>query len=111
MLTPGRLYPGTAIRLTTTLRDQNGNLVDPDTVTFQTYSPCKTEGRYVYGTDAEVTRLSMGSYAVDIAPAESGRWRYRWITTGTGTTVALEGNFLIQESPWAENVLLPHDYC
>lgn len=99
MLAPGRLYIDGELRLTATFRDEDAALVDPDTVTFETYSPCNVRTTYVYTTDEEVTRLSAGSYAADITPDEAGRWRFRWVTTEPGS--AIEGDFLVQESPFA----------
>ena len=43
-------------------------------------------------------RLSAGHYSADIVPDESGRWHYRWETTGTGKAITLEGSFLVQRS-------------
>jgi len=101
MLPPGKLYVDSELRLTTKFRDSDGALIDPDTVTFETFSPCGERVSYVYTTDVEVTRLSAGSYAADIVPDESGRWRFRWLTTEP--TSAIEGDFLVQESPFADS--------
>lgn len=101
MLTPGKIYVNTGLRLTEIFRDLDGDLVDPSTVTFKTFSPCCVQHSYVYGTDSEVIRVSAGKYAADIQPDEVGRWRWRWETTGTGTLFAVEGDFLIQDSPFA----------
>ncbi len=102
MLTPGRLYVGTSLRLRIAFRDENGVLIDPDTVTFETYSPCGSRRTYVYETDAEVTQIATGRYAADIVPEEPGRWRFRWLSTGEGEAIAEEGDFLIQDSPFAD---------
>jgi len=101
MLAPRMLYVDGELRLTATFRDQDNVLIDPDTVTFETFSPCGERVSYVYTTDVEVTRLSSGSYAADIVPDESGRWRFRWLTTEP--TSAIEGDFLVQESPFADS--------
>lgn len=101
MLTPGKLYVGTGLSLTTSFRNSSGTLFDPTTVTFETFSPCGARVTYVYNTDAEITKTATGRYAAAIEPDEVGRWRFRWLTTGT--TFATEGDFLIQESPFAES--------
>lgn len=111
MLTPGKLYVNTVLRLNAAFRDASGNLIDPATVKFKTYSPCGMKRSYTYLTDAEVTKISTGRYAADIQPDETGRWRWHWETTGTGTTIAEEGDFLIQESPFAPNRWPCDDYC
>jgi hypothetical protein len=110
MLTPGRLYPNTSLRLTIAFRDDDGVLVDPTTVTFKTFDPCCNFVEYVYGTDSEITKLATGRYAADIVPGVSGRWCYVWQTTGAGTTLATEGDFLVQESPWSADVFGCCDY-
>lgn len=108
-LTPGRLYADTTLQITTAFRDADGVLVDPTTVTFETISPCGGTASYVYGTDDEVTKSATGRYAAEIVPDEPGRWFYRWVTTGSGTAIVIEGDFLIQDSPFAQNSLWP-DY-
>jgi len=101
MLAPGKLYVNTALRITVNFQDSSGSDVDPDTVSFLTRSPCGTETTYAYGTDSNVGRSSAGDYYADIQPDVVGRWYYRWATTGTGTTTALEGSFIIQWSPFS----------
>lgn len=110
MLTPGKIYVNTNVRLTISFRDQDGDLVDPDTVTFKTCDPCGNKVEYVYNTDDEVTRLDTGRYAADIVPDTSGRYRFAWATTGTGTTFATESDFLVQESPWSADIFGCCDY-
>jgi hypothetical protein len=108
MLAPGKNYVETTLRLTATFRDSSGDLVDPTTVTFETYSPCGNLTTYVYNTDSEVTRSAAGRYAAEIEPDEVGRWRFRWKTTTPGHTD--EGDFLIQDSPFAPNTWPCCDY-
>ncbi len=100
-LYPGRIYPETSLRLTVTFADDNGDAVDPATVTFSTYSPSGSLTNYVYGTDSEVGKSAVGNYYADIAPDESGRWHFRWKTTGAGTSLVDQGNFIVQASPFA----------
>ncbi len=100
-LYPGRIYPETTLRLTVTFADSDGAAVDPSMVTFSTCSPCGTQVSYVYGTDSEVGKSAVGNYYADIVPDESGRWFFRWKTTGTGTALVDEGNFIVQASKFA----------
>lgn len=101
MLAPGKIWPGTSLRLTVNFVDDDGVGVDPDTVTFSTYTPSGLKTSYVYGTDSEVGRSAAGAYYADIVPDQSGRWQFRWLTSGTGTTIASEGDFPVQASPFA----------
>src|SRR5690606_14893202 len=104
MQEPGKIWPGTSLRRTVTFYDENGDLVDPDTVTFKLRPPCGPATSYVYDTDPEVGRSGVGAYYADFIPDKGGRWHWRWITTGAGTTIAKEGNFVVQRSPFVDGV-------
>ena len=109
MLEPGKIYVETELRLTAAFTDSSGTAVDPDTVTFKTFSPSRTSASYVYGTDSEVQKASTGNYTADITPDQAGRWSFRWETTGTGKKIALEGDFIVQKSVFFADPLA--DYC
>ena len=100
MLAPGKYYHDTQLRIEVTFSDQNGAGVDPATVVFKTMSPCGTLSTLTYLTDADLGRTAAGEYFADITPDTPGRWTYRWESTGTGTTLRTEGDFLIQDSPF-----------
>lgn len=105
MLAPGKIYPGTSVRITVNFEDEDGDPVDPTTVTFRTFDPCGGSTSYVYDTDDEVGRSAAGAYYADIVPEIAGRWTYRWQTTGTGTVFATEANDLIvQRSPFYDDI-------
>lgn len=113
MLSPGKIYPGSVVRIPVAFTDENGDAVDPTTVAFRLADPCNGQATYTYGTDAEISRPSTGNYQVDIPSTvlnRAGRWRFRWETTGTGTTTALEGDFLVQVSAFFDNDCC-QDYC
>ncbi len=98
MLTPGRHYVNTTVRIAVNFQDDDGTDVDPSAVTFKVSSPSGTITTYVYGTDADLVRLDAGDYYIDFVPDASGRWYYRWSSTGTGTSIAIEGTLLVQPS-------------
>ncbi len=99
MLSPGKIYVNTVLRLTVSFTDEDGVAVNPTTVTFKLMSPCCCGSTsYEYGVDANITRPSTGNYIAEIQPDEAGVWSWRWETTGTGTTVANEGTFNVQRS-------------
>jgi hypothetical protein len=98
MLVAGRIYQGTTLRVPVAYSDSNGVDVDPTTVTFKLMAPDRTTTTYVYGTDAQVVKESVGDYYVDVVPTQAGRWWYQWLSTGTGTATATEGNFVVQTS-------------
>lgn len=105
MLTPGRHAVNTTVRIAVNFQDDDGTDVDPSGVTFSLYSPSATQTDYTYGTDDELIRLDTGDYVIDVVPDESGRWHYRWVSTGTGTAIAMEGSFLVQASVFFEDPL------
>lgn len=99
MLEPGRVYVDDTKRLAINFQDDDGNDIDPTGLTFKLMSPTGTLTTYVYGTDAEVVKLSTGDYYVDVTPDESGRWRWRWVSTGSGRASVTEGSIVVQ---WSE---------
>lgn len=103
MLTPGRHYVNTTLRIAINFQDDDRTDVDPTTVTFQVLSPAGATTSYTYGTDAEVIRADTGDYYVDYVPDQSGRWFYRWASTGSGTAIAMEGDFVVVRSPFLED--------
>ena len=109
MLAPGKYYPETTLQIEVSFTDEDGVAVDPSTVTFETMSPCWVRQTYVYGTDNEITKPATGNYVAEISPGEAGRWNYRWVTTGSGTALVTEGDFLIQDSRFVTWPLNP-DY-
>lgn len=98
MLTPGRHAVNTTVRIAVNFQDDDGTDVDPSTVQFKTYSPCGQSTTLTYGTDDDLIRMDTGDYFVDFVPTESGRWFYRWSSTGTGTAIAMEGSLVVQAS-------------
>lgn len=117
VLTPGRIYPGMLVRITGKFIDLSDDSdTDPTTITFKLLSPDGIETSYVYGTDSEVQKESVGDYTADIRPTYGGRWRYRWEATKTASPVTIyiagEGNFVVQSSSFSgyEDVYPSSDY-
>jgi len=84
-------------RLVVTFRDEDGSLADPTAVTFAIREPDDLVTTYVYGTDVELVRDSVGVYHVhwDIAQAGWHHWRFE----GAGSVgVAEESRFQVRES-------------
>ena len=104
MLTPGRKYVDGLVRIAANFQDEDRLDVDPDTVVFKVMSPSGSITTYTYGDDVEVVKVNVGDYYVEYSPNASGRWYYRWQTTGTGTTTAVEGSFIVVRSPFVDDV-------
>ena len=83
---------GQTIRITTEARNDNG-LIDAATVTIKVEDPSGDKVTYTYGSSAELTRVSLGTYRLRIAVSEAGVWKYRWTTTGAAGVD--EGKFLV----------------
>ncbi len=98
MLRPGKIYPGTAVRVAINFTNDDDTDTDPTGVTFVLRNPSGTETTYVYGTDDEVVKESTGDYYVDVTPDRGGRWFYKWVSSGAGQVLAPEAWIDVQES-------------
>ena len=72
-------------RIAVVFKNSGGTAVDPTTVTFVFRKPSDSVTTYVYGTDSQLVKDSVGNYHVDLTPAagEHGEWQYRWTSTRT----------------------------
>lgn len=104
MITPGKIYQGTELRIAVNFQNDSAADIDPDTVTFKLCDPYGEITTYVYLTDAELAKTSTGDYYVDVTPELPGRWTYRWQTTGTGKKIAQEGEFIVRTSVFYDDV-------
>ena len=71
---------------TVTFETAAGVLTDPTTVTVKIRAPSGTVTTYVYGSDAEVVKDSVGVYHVEYTVTAAAIWHVRW--NGTGACVA-----------------------
>lgn len=87
---------GKLVRLTGTFSNSAGTAIDPDVVKVVVQDPAGTTTTYVYGTDAEVVKDSVGTYHIDVDTTDSaGIWYYRWYSTGTGQTATTDDYFRV----------------
>ena len=77
---------GDVTRLTVAFVDLASVATDPTTVTFVMRAPDGTTTTYVYGTDSELVKDSVGNYHVDWTIAQELRHHYEF--NGTGTVIA-----------------------
>ncbi len=87
---------GDLVVISAAFTDRNSAALDPSTVTFKIKDPNNLDTTYVYGTDAEVVKDSVGNYHIDISAAIVGRYYYRYESTGTGQA-AEEGSFEVKD--------------
>jgi hypothetical protein len=76
---------------------EDDSLIDPTTVRFLFRRPSGTTDIYVYGTDSEIVRTSLGIYKMSLPIDEEGDWYYRIESTGTGRA-AQEQRFSVRDS-------------
>jgi hypothetical protein len=103
MLTPGRKAVNSPVRIAANFQDDTRVDIDPDTVLIKIINPYGTIVSYTYGTDAALIQASTGDYYIDYTPNVSGRWHYRWESTGTNEAIAVEGSFVVSMSPFYES--------
>ncbi len=104
MLTPGRKVVNAPVRIAANFQDEDRADIDPDTVTFKLMSPSGTVSEYVYGTDAELVKVNTGDYYIEVTPDSSGRWFYRWESTGTNKALKFNGTFIVEYDQFEEGV-------
>lgn len=90
MSSVGDINVGDVRRLTGVFQDVNDVNTDPATITVKVNDGTTTI-TYVYGVDSDVIRDSVGTYHIDVALTNSGRWRYQWV--GVGTVDAVEEDY------------------
>lgn len=74
---------GEVVRARNTYTDPtSGAVTDPLTVQVEIRAPSGAVTTYVYGTDAQLTKVSVGVYQVLISMAQTGTYKWRW-TAGT----------------------------
>lgn len=102
LLSPGRIWPETTVYATAIYEDAEGVAIDPSTVAFSLMSPSGGSTTYLYSMiSTTVTKIAVGRYMAEVVPGEAGRWRYRWVATGSGNVS--EGNFVVQDSVFVDS--------
>jgi uncharacterized protein YfaS (alpha-2-macroglobulin family) len=87
---------GDVVVVSAAFTDKLNAPVDPTTVTFKVRAPDGSVMTYVFGTDSELVKDSVGNYHVDVSVNLDGYWFYRYESTGTGQA-AEEGQFQIKQ--------------
>ena len=91
---------GDLVKLTAAFTNSAGAASDPAGLTFKVKNPNGNVTTYVYGTDSEVVKASVGNYYVEISATLAGTWHYRFAGTGNGQA-ADEGSFSIETSEFS----------
>lgn len=90
-------FVGIVVRVAGQLADLDGTPGDPGAVVVKVRSPAGTITTKTYGTDAEVVRVGVGSYTMDVAANLEGIWHYRF-ESSISRAAASEGRFTVRES-------------
>jgi hypothetical protein len=88
---------GSVVRIDGPFTDEASAVADPAAVLFRFRKPSGAETTYVYGTDTQLVKDSVGNYHADIDADLEGLYYYRMWSTGTGKAAA-EGEFFVQPS-------------
>jgi hypothetical protein len=88
-------YPrGSVVELTATFRDDQGNVLDPTSVTFTTRDPNGNTSTYQYPSSTSVTKSAVGVYVCTFVAGSTGQWYWRAESGGIGQA-ADEGEFYV----------------
>lgn len=95
---------GTSVKVEGAFTDEDGDDLDPTTVTAMVKAPDGVEASYVYGVDAVVIKDSIGHYHmwIETALGGAGTYAYRWKGETDASPdpidVANEDEFEVEES-------------
>jgi hypothetical protein len=78
----------------TKIPDINDPLVDPSALSIRIDKPDGTSETFVYGTDAEVVRDTLGKYHCDYIPEMEGTHTWIWLPTGNAAQ-PIRGQFYV----------------
>lgn len=76
-----------------TIKDLNGNVVDPATLTLEVRKPGAAVTTYTYPTDVIIVRDSVGNFHANLTLDIDGIWEFNW--TATGPDYADGGTFYV----------------
>lgn len=75
---------GNVVKVKATFKDETNVKGDPAVVAVSVQEPDATITTYVYGTDVEVVRESVGVYYIELDTTDqTGDWEAIWHSTGT----------------------------
>jgi len=75
---------GDLVRASAAFTNAAGTAIDPTVVIAKYKDPSGNVTSLTYGVDGTLVKASTGNYYTDINADETGRWYYRFYSTGTG---------------------------
>ena len=86
---------GDLVRLVGVLNNVAGAALDPTALIVKVKAPSGTTVTYTFGVSPFPIRTGLGTYYVEVTPAEAGEYDYKFVSTGTGQAVD-EGTFVVR---------------
>lgn len=91
---------GDTVKLTFTFTDETGALIDPDTVLVTLTDRDHAAVTYTYGTDAELTRDSVGVFILRVlASAPAGRYFWHGVGATDELSQAAQSSYYVKPLP------------
>jgi hypothetical protein len=97
MTIPNHYDIGDEVTVAAEFKSPSGSFIDPTTVSFKIKDPAGVVTVYVYLTNGQLVRDSLGKYHVNVDAATVGKYYYRFFSTGSGKAAA-EGSFVVDRS-------------
>jgi hypothetical protein len=91
---------GSRVGATIVFKDDKGDLTDPDTVHVFILAPGGVVTSYTYGTDAELTRESLGTFKITWLAAASGKYGVKGVGIG-GVDQSVLGAVYVKPDPFS----------
>lgn len=91
------VFIGSSPRSFGEFRNFAGALADPQTVRVTILTPGLPPVTKTFGTDAEVIKVEVGKYYIDLDANVEGVWQIRWFAEGIGKA-ATEIRFRVKDS-------------
>jgi hypothetical protein len=88
---------GDLVTVKAEFKDSDGVNINPTSVFVQYKDPEGNTTTKQYGVDTGFRRPSTGLYEYDVDANQSGKWHYRWYSTGLGQA-ADEHSFTVKTS-------------
>ena len=102
---PMPLHVGDTVNVGGVFRDAATNaLIDPSALRLEVQSPSQYRAKtgektvYAFGTDPNVTRLSLGTFRAAIDLTEPGKWRFSWRSPGPVGKVSAPADVDVEET-------------
>lgn len=85
------------------IKDLNGNIVDPVTLTLEVRKPGGTVTVYTFGVGNTIVKDSVGNYHANLPCDTIATWEYTW--TSTQPDYADGGTFYVNPKPTSSPIL------